>query len=153
MEIVVSAILAYLLSGISQVTKDLAGRVIDRPMWAMRPTLGKAILVALTWPTRQIIGGHYSTGQLGRAIVFGVLGVITQMAVLTAFIWGAYALASLVFDNFAFQLILAAVIALIGSLFVLPLASLLMMPITLILAWPLDLLFPLKSEAQTSKIK
>lgn len=153
MEIVVSAILAYLLSGISQVTKDLGGRVIDRPMWAMRPTLGKAILVALTWPTRQVIEGHYSTGQLGRAIVFGVLGVITQMAVLTAFIWGAYTLASLVFDNFALQLILAAVIALIGSLFVLPLVSLLMMPITLILAWPLDLLFPLKSEAQTSQIK
>ena len=148
MEIIVSAILAYLLSGISQATKDLGGNVIDRPMWAMRPTLGKAILVALTWPARPIIDGSYSTGQLGRSIVFGMLGVLTQMAVLTAFIWGAYALASLVFDNFALQLILAAVIAFIGSLFVLPLVSLLMMPITLIIAWPLDFLFPLKSEAQ-----
>lgn len=153
MEIIVSAILAYLLSGISQVTKDLGGRVIDRPMWAMKPTLGKAVLVALTWSTRPIIDGRYSTGQLGRSIVFGVFGVFTQMAVLTAFIWGAYTLAGLVFDNFALQLILATVIAFIGSLFVLPLASLLMMPITLILAWPLDLLFPLKSEAQANQIK
>jgi len=153
MEIIVSALLAYLLSGISQVTKDLGGRTIDRPMWAMRPTLGKAIFVALTWPTRPIIEGRYSTGQLGRSIVFGGLGVFTRMAVLTAFIWGAYVLAGLVFDNFALQLILAAVIAFIGSLFVLPLASLLMMPINLILAWPLDLLFPLKNEVQAKEIK
>ena len=62
MEIIISAILAYFLSGIYQVTKDVGGRVIDRPMWAMRPTLGKAILVALTWPTRPIIEGRYSTG-------------------------------------------------------------------------------------------
>ena len=66
---------------------------------------------------------------------------------------GAYALAGLVFGNFALRLLLAAVIAFIGSLFVLPLASLLMMPVTLILAWPLDLLFPLKSEVQDNQIK
>lgn len=153
MEIIVSAILAYLLSGLSQVTKDLGGRTIDRPMWAMRPTLGKAIFVALTWPTRPVIEGRYSTGQLGRSIVFGGLGVVIQMAVLTSFILGAYALAGLVFDNFVFQVILAAVIALIGSFLILPLASLLMIPVVLILSWPLDLLFPLKSDAQTKEIK
>jgi hypothetical protein len=153
MEIIVSAILAYLLSGISQVTRDLGSRPIDRPMWAVRPMLGKAFFVALTWPTSFVIEGRYSTGQIGRSIVFGGLGVVTQMVVLTAFIWGAYFLAGLVFDNLAFQLILAAVIAFIGSFLVLPLASLLMMPITLILAWPLDLLFPLRSEGQAKEIE
>lgn len=152
MEIIISALLAYVLSGISQVTKDLGGRVIDRPMWAMEPTLGKAILVGLTWPTRPVLEGSYSTGQLARSIVFGGLSVVTQMAVLTAFIWGSYTLAGLVFENFAFQIILATVIAFIGSLFVLPLVSLLMMPITLLLAWPLDLLFPLKSETPAKNI-
>lgn len=61
MEIIGSAILAYLISGISQVTKDLGGHTIDRPMWAMRPTLGKAIFVALIWPTNPIIKGYNST--------------------------------------------------------------------------------------------
>lgn len=86
-------------------------------------------------------------------MAFGMLGVVTQMTVLTAFIWGAYALAGLAFDNFAFQLTLALVIAFIGSFFVLPLASLLLMPMVLILAWPLDLLFPLKSDVQVKEIK
>lgn len=152
MEIIISALLAYVLSGISQVTKDLGGNVIDRPMWAMKPTLGKAILVAITWPTRPILEGSYSTGQLARSIVFGGLGVVTQMTVLTAFIWGAFTLAGLVFENLALQLILATVIAFIGSLFVLPLVSLLMVPITLLLAWPLDLLFPLKSNTPVQDI-
>ena len=52
MKIIVCAILAYLLTGVSQVIEDLSGRTIDRPMWAMGPTLWEAIFVVLTWPTR-----------------------------------------------------------------------------------------------------
>lgn len=152
MEIIISALLAYVLSGISQVTKDLSGNVIDRPMWAMEPTLGKAILVAITWPIRPIFEGGYSTGQLARSIVFGGLGAVIQMTVLTAFIWGAFTLAGLVFESLALQLILATVIAFIGLLFVLPLVSLIMIPITLLLAWPLNLLFSLKSNTQVKDI-
>lgn len=152
MEIVICAALAYVLAGISQVTKDLGGRVIDRPGWARRPTIGKVILVALTWPSRPVIGAGFSTGRLARSIAFATLGVATQMIVLTSFLWGSYAIAGLVFKNLAFQLALAAVIAFIGSLFVLPLVTLLMVPVTLLLAWPLDLLFPEKSKSSAKDI-
>ncbi|MFZ2171580.1 MAG: hypothetical protein WAW61_18320 [Methylococcaceae bacterium] len=150
MEIIISALLAYVLAGVSQVTIDLGGNVNSRPMWAWEPTLGKAILVAIIWPTRPVID-NYSTGH-ARSIVFGVLGFVTKMTVLTAVIWGSYTIAGLAFENFAFQLILAAVIAFIGSLFVLPIISLLMIPITLLLAWPLDLLFPVKSKTSVNDI-
>ena len=152
MEIVICALLAYLLSGISQVIKDLGGNVIDRPMWAMNPTLGKTITVALTWPSRPILASHTS-GQFARAVAFGVLGVLIQMTVLTAFIWASYAVAGLVFEGFIFKLILAAVIAFIGSLFVLPLVTLIMVPVTLLLAWPLDLLFPQASRSSVKDIR
>lgn len=103
--------------------------------------------------TRPTIEGLRSSGEFSRTILCGGISVFTQMTVLAAFIWGAYTLAGLVFDNFSLQLILAAAIAFIGSLFVLPLVSILMMPVTLILAWPLDLVFPPKNEAQASKIQ
>lgn len=152
MEIIISAVLAYVLAGISQVTKDLGRNVVDRPIWAMEPTLGKVILFALTWPMRSLIDGFYLTGQFARSMVFGVFGVVTQITVLTAFIWGSYSIAGLVFENLAFQLVLAAVIAFISSIFVLPLVSLLMIPITLLIAWPLDLLFPIKNKVSVNDI-
>lgn len=144
MEIIICAILAYLLSGFSQVMKDLGGSPIDRPMYAHEPKLWQVVIVTLTWPYTPVVETRYSTGSLGRSIVFGGLRVVVQMSVLTAFIWWTYVLAGSVFDNFVLQLALAAVIAFIGSFLVLPLVTLLIMPIILILGWPLDLLFPLK---------
>ena len=152
MEIVICAILAYLLSGVSQVLKDLGGRVIDRPMWATNPTLGKALMVALTWPSRPVLAS-YLFGQFARAVAFGVLGVLIQMTALSAFIWASYAVAGLVFESFFFKLAFAAVIAFFGSLFVLPLVTLIMMPVTLLLAWPLDLLFPQASKTPAKEIR
>ena len=152
MEIAICALLAYLLSGISLVIKDLGGKVIDRPMWAMNPTLGKTIMVALTWPSRPILAS-YSSGQLARAIAFGVLGILIQMTVLTACIWASYAVAGLVLESLIFKLALAAIIAFIGSLFVLPLVTLIMIPVTLLLAWPLDLLFPQASSSPAKDIR
>lgn len=152
MEIAICALLAYIFLGVSQVTKDLGARVVERPIWAMSPTWGKVILFALTWPIRFVIEASDAPGQLARAIAFGVLDVATKMAVLTAFIWGSYTVAGLIFENLAFQLLLSAVIALVGSFIVLPLVTLLMIPVTIVLAWPLDLLFPLKSNSSGKDI-
>lgn len=152
MEIAICALLAYIFLGVSQVTKDLGARVVERPIWAMSPTWGKVILFALTWPIRFVIEASDTPGQLARAIAFGVLDVATKMAVLTAFIWGSYTVAGLIFENLAFQLLLSAVIALLGSFIVLPLVTLLMIPVTIVLAWPLDLLFPLKSNSSGKDI-
>ena len=153
MELITSAVIAYILSGISQVTKDLGSRAIDRPFWAMRLTPGKTILIALTWVTRPFIENFYSSGQVARAIAFGLLSVIVQMVVLTAFIWGCIAASALLFDSTIFQVITTAILIVVGALFVLPLANLVMMPLTLLVAWPLDLLFPAKNNQNAQDIK
>lgn len=152
MEIAICALLAYIFLGVSQVTKDLGASVMERPIWAMSPTWGKVILFALTWPYRFVIESSDASGRLARAIAFGVLDFATKMAVLTAFIWGSYTVAGLIFENLAFQLLLSAVIALVGSFIVLPLATLAMIPVTILLAWPLDILFPLKSNSSGKDI-
>lgn len=152
MEIVICALLAYLLSGVLQVIKDLGASAIDSPRWTMKPTPGKAILVAFTWPSRPVLEAGNLSGQFARSVAFGLLSVVLQMSALTAFILASYAIAGLVFANFVLQILLTAVIAFIGSFFVLPLLGLIMVPLTLLLAWPLDLLFPLKSESLAEDI-
>lgn len=154
MEIVICALLAYLLSGFAQVIKDLSVRAMDRPMWAMNPTLGKAIMVTLTWPSRpMILLTRSSLVEIAQWVAFRLLGFLIQMTVLTAFIWGAYAIAGLVFESFFLKFALATVIAFFGLFFVLPLISLIMVPVTLLLALLLTFLFPKSSKAHAIDIR
>lgn len=142
-ELVISAGLAYVLSGLAQVTKDLGSPIHDRPGWARRPTIGVAVLVALTWVIHPFIDTYYDTGQRGRAAVFGLLGVLVQMSVLTAFVWGCLIGAHAISDSTFWVVVLSAAFMLVGTLIVLPLANLVVMFLILLLSWPLDLLFPL----------
>jgi len=147
--IAISAVLAFLVLGISQVTVDLGTRAIDRPMWvSMHPTLGTAVLVAMMWfirPFQRILG---ATGQKARAVAFGAFGVIGQMSILTGFIWLCIGIATHTFHSVILQVVSTAVFIAIGALFVLPLANLIMIPLSLIVAFPLDWLFPLKAQTK-----
>jgi len=147
-ELVISAFLAYALSGISQVFNDLSGHVKDRPVWTMHPTLGMALFVGATWITRP-----FYKGQTGRQFAFGLLAVTLQMVILTGFIWGCIVAANQFFDSTFLRIATAAVLMVIGALVVLPLISVLMMPLTLLIAWPLNLLFPLKRSSDVQRIK
>ena len=49
MEIAISIVLAYLLSGVSQVMEGLGSRITDKPGWACQPTVGTIILIATTF--------------------------------------------------------------------------------------------------------
>jgi hypothetical protein len=153
MRIAVSVVLAFLLSGISQVIKDLGMGPIDRPLWAMRPTVGKATIVAATWWTSPFLELILSTGQKARAFAFGLLGVILQMSVLTGFIWLCISVATHILNSTILQVVSTAVFIVVGALFVFPLVNLIMMPLTLIVAWPLDLLFPLKERDDAQAIE
>lgn len=146
MTIIISMTVAFVLSGISQVTKDLGGRTIDRPMWTTRPTLGKAALVAATWFTRPIIENIYSTGQKARGIAFGTLAVLVQFALITGLIWCCIAASTSIFDNLFLQIITTSILVIVAALFVMPLVTIVMMPVMLILALPLELFFPLRSK-------
>jgi hypothetical protein len=80
--------------------------------------------------------------SLARAIAFGLIGVGSQMAVLTGFIWGCLAISGSLFTSPIGQVIAVAVLLIVASPIVLPLLSIIMVPVTLVIAWPLDLIFP-----------
>ncbi len=151
MEIVICILLAYVLSGVSRVTKDLGKNVINRPIWAMNPTLDKIILAAISWPIRPIIEASQSSGQLARSVAFGLLAVLLQMLTFTVYIWCSYTIACLVFENFTLRIALSTVVVFVGSFFILPLMTFIMAPISLLLAWPLALLFPRKNNSPAKK--
>lgn len=153
MKIFISALVAYLFSGISSVLKDLSASRVDRPMWARNPNLRKIFLFTLIWPLGPIFESQHYTGQTGRPIAFGTLRVVLQVTVLTALIYGSHELASYIFQNLFFQLITTAAIAFICLFFLSPIIGLLMIPITLLISWPLDLLFPLEKDKNAKQIK
>ncbi|MCD2453177.1 hypothetical protein GO003_022600 [Methylicorpusculum oleiharenae] len=150
--IIISLLLAFVLSGISQVMKDLGESPINRPGWAMRPTVGGAFMVAISWFSRPFIDAFYSNGQLGRAIASGLLGVLTQLSVLTIFFWGAITLTGNYIDSTILQVIVVGAILVFGAPIILPIASILIIPITLIVAFPIDFVFPLKESKEAKEV-
>lgn len=99
MELIVSAILAYLLLGFVQIIGDLGSSPQGKPFWAMEPTLGKALFYGLTWVVRPIVENYYSTGQFARSLVFGLLTIFTKMIAVTLYIFGCFFVTSHFFDN------------------------------------------------------
>jgi len=143
MILAISGILAFVVSGVLLTSKDLSRRAVDRPSWALRPTLAKAAVNTLTWWARPFIDNYDSTGRMARAAAFGLLAVATQMTLFTALTWYCIALAGRLFDNAALIVTAAAVFILIGGAIVLPIATILTIPLTLLLSLALDWLFPL----------
>ncbi|MBM3565747.1 MAG: hypothetical protein FJX42_06505 [Alphaproteobacteria bacterium] len=144
MEIAAYVLLAYVFIGLATVTKDLATGGIDRPFWAMRPTLAKAIFIILTWPMRSIVATQIDDSV--RSYALGLVAPICQLITITILIWGAYSAAELVFDNIFLQLVLAIFIALVGVFFVMPLGLLIGIPVSLVLVWIIDIFLPRKKK-------
>lgn len=163
MEIAISIGVAYLLCGGAQVATDLTARAGQRPMWAMRPTVGSAILVGAVWFMRPFGGSVRNLHRLGgvrnavSTISSGLLGIILQMTVLMAFVWGCITLSQLVSDSTVLQVVTAAAFVVVGAALILPLLSplisLIMMPLVAIVLLPLSLLFPTKDRIDVREIK
>jgi hypothetical protein len=145
----ISLVLSYLLAGVSQVTEDLAADPLSRPMWAIRPTLAKMLLVGITWIARPFVEAAHSQ-QVARAVAFAIPKVVLPFALMTAFAWLCIMASEYWFDNLPLRILTVAGLLIIGGRFVLPWVSLLIMPLMVIIALPLDWLFPLK---QTDKAK
>ena len=143
--ITISIVLAYVMLGVSQVTEDLAAHRIDTPMWAVRPTFGKMLLVGALWFRRPFIEAKFSQ-QVARNTAFAFLKVILPLVMLTAFVWVCIIASERWFDSLALRIVTVAVLLVVGGNFVVPWLSLLVMPLTLIIALPIDLLFPLKKD-------
>ena len=153
MDVFVCALFAYLLCGVSRVIKDLGIQGINRPLWALNPTTVKVLLVILGWPVRPFAESYFSSRQVARSLVFGLLSVLTQMLVLFVHIWISYSIATWAVENFAFQIFLTVIIAVVGAFIVVPLVNVLLTPIIYLITVPLNLLFPLKNNFQVEEIR
>jgi hypothetical protein len=146
----ISIALAFGLSGVAHVTKDLGGRVIDRPMWAIDPTFGKAVFAAATWWAPFFID---KPEPRGRVIALGVWAIASQLAVLTLFVWTCMSLAGWFFDHPVAQFLGSAVLIVVSMPIVLPLLSVVMIPLTLLIGLPLDWLFPSTSSPKAQTVQ
>jgi len=126
---------------------------MHKPGWALRPSLSGALFVAVTWAARPVMDSYYSTGQKARAVAFGILGVLIQLSVLTAFFVAAISLSVSWFNNGWLRSVVVAALVIFGAPIILPIASIVMMPITLVLSFPLNLLFPLKQSAEAKSVQ
>lgn len=153
MKLAISIALAYLITGVAHVIKDITSRPMDRPGWARQPTLTMAILLTLGWSVRRFAESAPRThGRLdARGIAFGLYSIVFQVALLSAFIWCFIAFATYLFANAVVQIIVSAVFIVVGSVVAIPLLNLLAMPLAIILTLPIELIFPLKKEKDTSR--
>lgn len=153
MEIAISIALAFAISGISQVGKDLSGSPLHRPFWTHRPTFGAMLFVGITWFLRPIPESRSRRrGQLARGVAFGLLSAAVQMTTLATFVFGCISLAQHFFDSRIAAFAASGVLMIVGSFIVLPIISVLMVPVTLLVSIPLDLLFPLKDSPSRENV-
>ena len=115
MTIVTSLALAYLVSGLMQLRRDLSLPPDRRPGWAMHPTLERAVLAGATWFVRPYVDARRVTGRPRNALVSALAVVGVQLAVFTAFIRGCIAAAGHLLDTTAGVVALSALFILVGA--------------------------------------
>ena len=146
MEIVIALVLAYLMSGISLVITDLGAPPLDRPGWALNPTLGSIIINALIWFIRPFTDQYFMFGQLSRAIAFGLLNLLAEFAGLFFVFWWLLNFLPAAIGSTVLVIVAIAVIFIVGLFILPPLITLVVLPITGILSIPLNLIFPIKGN-------
>lgn len=125
-----SAVIAYFLSGVGRVQKEKPAGLRD------------AVLTAAAWFMGPIREKGYRPGNRARAVAFGLFAAVTQFAVLTAFVWACIGVPRHFFESALPRWILPPVLFVLAAPLVLPLFALLMVPLTLLAALPLNFLFP-----------
>ena len=145
--ILISVCLAYLYLGLTTVMEGLNANPVGAPMWAIRPTFGKMIVVGATWICHPMLRHRSARVSRYRAIAFSLAEVAIQMAAATAFIWSCLWISNHFFENMILKIIADAILITVGGALIAPILAIVLVPLTLILLCPLDLLFPLKDDS------
>lgn len=88
MKILISIILAYIITGLAKAFKDLYCSPLERPHWAVNPTTGKFVLIASTWAAIRVVDNiMIARGNVVRGLSFGLMGVVFQLAIIAGIIW------------------------------------------------------------------
>lgn len=144
MKLIVCAILAYFVSGVVQVWKDLSAESNFKPMWAYQPTVGKCLKAMMMWFLPPFINNGYIVNQKEKAVAHGFLNFIVQMSVLTGLIWYCTSASGHIFNSNILRIITAGVFIIIGTPFVLMLGKFIMIIPMLVASVFIDLvLLPL----------
>lgn len=114
-EIALSLLVAYILSGLGMLARDMSLGPIHRPAWTRNPTIPIMAFVAVTWPMR-----------------LGIIGSCFQLALLATVIYGSYELSKMIFDNALLRLLVAPLFIGVGFVFILPILNWVLIPLTLL---------------------
>jgi hypothetical protein len=144
MNIMLSAVIAYILCGVAQVANDLSSDPMHRPFWTLKPTLTRIFIAAATWPIQHFQEVILGKRPLGRSIAFACVAVLTQWACLALLVWCAMTLANHFLSQLILRIIAVTVLMIPALLYGVPLMIVLTAPLQLIIAGILDLFFPRK---------
>lgn len=136
MHLLVSVVAAYLMSGLTQIQKDLNLPAAQRRGWAAHPSLENAALAGATWFVRPYVDVRRATGRPRRALFAAIIGVGLQLALFTAFIWGCIVVAGHVFESAAGLALSSTALVLIGTPIVSVLISIVLLPVMSLLGGP-----------------
>lgn len=129
MHLLISVVVAYLMSGLTQIQKDLNLPASERRGWAVHPSLQNAALTGATWFVRPYVDARRATGRPRRALLAAIIGVALQMALFTVFIWGCIVVAGHVFESTVGLAISSAALVLIGTPIVSVVINIMLLPV------------------------
>ena len=128
MHVLLSCILSYMLCGLGKVSESLRADPLQMPGWAFRPTLGKMLLVGITWPFAVIVNAP--------SVGFGIFVATLQFAELGLFAWCCITVALFLFRDFILQILSCGVFLLFGAYIIRPLVSMITIFIVTALVLP-----------------
>lgn len=103
--IVLALILGYILAGIRYVMADLSSDPVNRPLWAFRPSTGKAVLMGALWVTRPLF--HFGLAGRAQSIAAGIGVVAHRWLAPSLMFWALMALVGLLTPNILIQAVAA----------------------------------------------
>lgn len=145
MNIIFCILLSYLLIGIGSTVQALKANPLDAPGWAMNANFGTLVYVTLLWPISDMVNMNDGVDTL-RSFVFNLMLVLIKITIMTASVWGCFALVDLWFDNNTIIIILGILLLLICTPLITLIVAILMIPTTLILSILINVLFPLNNR-------
>lgn len=114
MHLLISVVVAYLMSALAQIQKDLNLPTADRTRWVANPSVRSALLSGARWIVCPYADVRRATGRPKRAMLAAIIDVALQMALFTAFAWGCILIAGHVFESTLGLTISSAALMLIG---------------------------------------
>ncbi len=99
MKITVSLIIAYIISGLAHVGKQIFAAPIDRTAYGRRPTFGMTLFIVFGWPIATLADNiAIARGNVARGVAFGLGGSVIQILGIGVGVWCVISIVSYLFN-------------------------------------------------------